>query len=1511
MPGRTAASARCPDLPLDFVYSIKPPSARSFADRRSSLKRGRSMSATPYHSPAAADRPSRLGRSPVAAVCAALGASLLAGCSGGSSGGEAPPAPTPGAIDAAYTIGGTVSGLTDASVQLSLAYHANGAQRQDLTITSDGPFAFPSPIPDGTAYTILIYLTANYEQECRSEQDVGVVSGADVTDVEIVCHDAYTVGGRVNGLRNAGLVLSAQHSIPDETPLRFPIEIDGDGPFSTVGAGFITGDGYEVTIQRQPTGQICAVDHGVGVIEDRDVTDIRVTCGDATLSYTVKGLLGTGLIVSLKREVEINGAVQMLVVERDERAADGVYAFETPLDLGEPYEVGIWQQPANPDQECWVDNDSGIVEGDITDVVFHCPKPYRYYRYDDSYTILRAVPSHLVDPADPDRPVTPLEDAEVFGGGVLHDDHWFDRGQGVPLGSASGLASEELFEKYFDARTPGGIGDAIGVVHSSLTGKTYWLAVESPPGVPVLHPTRTVFLTSHHASLDTAWAFRKVVRQATFRLELTHADLLGFDNIDHWWKVDQGHLRAGVELRVRAFRAGAGGALDKDWLGGDGPSAETFFDVHGKMDLVGTGVSKDRVVDWELEPEVRGDALDSLWATDDAGEVLLSDFTLDIAAGIDRFKNQVARARLVKPIVVEIDLSGVPVGEDVVVLSEARVLARNGYSPEGSTAAYLRDPASSESETGDGGDPDFGGINVETTGLLMLAIEEAPLIGALRGAEPPPPTCDAPGGETSILEIEAASFTTSESRDNRTPIRIIRTGSLVGAIAARVRLTAGSAAAGDDFDDTELIVRFGDGSAAPRTLDLPIVDDAEIEADETLTLALVDPEGCAEIGAQATAEVTIVDDDAEQGPGSIAFGSASFVVEEGAGFATLSVVRTGGTDGAVVVTVQSADGSATGGASGGDYVPILSSVTFGDGDAGPHEVYVSIIDDAIAEPEETVTFTLSGPLGSVGSPATAVLTIRDDDQAQADSVQFSAPQFAAFEADGVAIVTVTRHGNVAGEASVTFATRDGTALAGEDYEPVDTVVKFAAGEAARDVAIVLVASTDAEADETVTLELSAPAGAALGTPATAALVIADGGAAPRQWLSDIELDAAAGVANDAQIAFDADGNALAVWVQEAASRTDIWSNYYEAGVGWGTAVLVEQNDADPYAGSPRVAFDGDGRAHAVWTQTDAATGNASAWANRFVPGTGWDVPDLLESEPGEVSGNVELAVNDGGEAVAVWTQLDGTAMAVYASRHEPASGWGAAEVLDNWNFVASPNVAVSAGGEFLVVWQQSETGVLWDVWASRLTGENWQPPVHVSTTNTGTATNPKATYDGAGNAFAVWLQNPGFDRAVYAARLPSGGNWETPRMIGPGDGAEQHQVAADMDGNVVAIWRKPETVNGVVVLTAFANRYTPGGDWAAPEPVSAQDVFYPKAAPTSGGNVLAVWTELDLRQPPSSAYSVWANGHSSGGGWGTPTQIGSYGGQIGTGMPNLAVGPAGEAIAIWTRGGEVRVNRFE
>lgn len=113
------------------------------------------------------------------------------------------------------------------------------------------------------------------------------------------------------------------------------------------------------------------------------------------------------------------------------------------------------------------------------------------------------------------------------------------------------------------------------------------------------------------------------------------------------------------------------------------------------------------------------------------------------------------------------------------------------------------------------------------------------------------------------------------------------------------------------------------------------------------------------------------------------------------------------------------------------------------------------------------------------------------------------------------------------------------------------------------------------------------------------------------------------------------------------------------------------------------------------------------------------------------------------------------------------------------------------------------------------------------------------------------------------------------------------------------------------MLTAFASRFEPAAGWLPAEPISYGDVFYPKAVLTPAGHALAAWTELDASLPIGTGYSIHSNRYTSGSGWSTPALIGSSGGLIGTGMPSLAVGPSGEAFAIWTRGGEVRVNRFE
>jgi len=82
-----------------------------------------------------------------------------------------------------------------------------------------------------------------------------------------------------------------------------------------------------------------------------------------------------------------------------------------------------------------------------------------------------------------------------------------------------------------------------------------------------------------------------------------------------------------------------------------------------------------------------------------------------------------------------------------------------------------------------------------------------------------------------------------------------------------------------------------------------------------------------------------------------------------------------------------------------------------------------------------------------------------------------------------------------------------------------------------------------------------------------------------------------------KIAIDANGNAVAVWSQYDGTRLNIWANRYVAGTGWGTAALIETDNAGA-AVLPRVAMDANGNAIAVWVQFDGTRNNV--WANRYV-----------------------------------------------------------------------------------------------------------------------------------------------------------------------------------------------------------------------------------------------------------------------------------------------------------------------
>jgi len=118
-------------------------------------------------------------------------------------------------------------------------------------------------------------------------------------------------------------------------------------------------------------------------------------------------------------------------------------------------------------------------------------------------------------------------------------------------------------------------------------------------------------------------------------------------------------------------------------------------------------------------------------------------------------------------------------------------------------------------------------------------------------------------------------------------------------------------------------------------------------------------------------------------PGDLAFSAATYTAAEGAGEATIEVIRRNGVTGPVSVDYQATAGTATAGA---DFTPVSGTLTFADGDGGPRSFTIPLLDDDEEEDPETVELRLMDPTGGAGlvDPRTAVLTVGDDEPCTPD-----------------------------------------------------------------------------------------------------------------------------------------------------------------------------------------------------------------------------------------------------------------------------------------------------------------------------------------------------------------------------------------------------------------------------------------------------------------------------------------------------------------------------------------------
>ncbi len=220
--------------------------------------------------------------------------------------------------------------------------------------------------------------------------------------------------------------------------------------------------------------------------------------------------------------------------------------------------------------------------------------------------------------------------------------------------------------------------------------------------------------------------------------------------------------------------------------------------------------------------------------------------------------------------------------------------------------------------------------------------------------------------------------------------------------------------------------------------------------------------------------------------GTVQFSAGGYTVSEGAGVATITVTRTGGNCGSIVVTASTSNGTA---AAPGDYTAVNTTLTFPEG-VTTRTFAIPIVDDNVDELDEAVNLTLSANIGGrITSPATAILTIADNDLSAISINDVSIAEGTAGASN--AVFTVTLSNPSSQNVAVNFATANGTAVAGSDYTATAGTVTFNPGDTSKTVPVSVLGDTLYEANETFFVNLSNAVNGAIADEQGIGLIVND------------------------------------------------------------------------------------------------------------------------------------------------------------------------------------------------------------------------------------------------------------------------------------------------------------------------------------------------------------------------------------------------------------------------------------
>lgn len=250
------------------------------------------------------------------------------------------------------------------------------------------------------------------------------------------------------------------------------------------------------------------------------------------------------------------------------------------------------------------------------------------------------------------------------------------------------------------------------------------------------------------------------------------------------------------------------------------------------------------------------------------------------------------------------------------------------------------------------------------------------------------------------------------------------------------------------------------------------------------------------------------------------------------------------------------------------------------------------------------------------------------------------------------------------------------------------------------------------------------------------------------WAQELRIGASSTGAFSPRVAVDSTGRGLVLWIKRGGDGSSyIMSSRYD-GLAW-QAPVVMASLGPAFPSGLELLVDGGGNAFALW-RLEGGTLHAS----KYTPTDGWGTPSRIDLADSPVAGfGLETQSTD--KAVAVWWQAGRL-----RSRRYESGAWAA--LTDGPETPQISSVSLAAQGDDVTVVGQTSSSLL----VSRFVGAAWEAAVRLDDPTapaSQVAEGRGLHYLSSGTLFTTWTVG---NDAKYALRRPGQG-WERGTVLEP------------------------------------------------------------------------------------------------------------------------------------------------